>query len=216
MPRPQVYDRDAILDVAEELAIQRGVKSVTIRAVSERAGISNGAIYHAFGSRGGLAGRAWVRAARRFLALQREAVDAQHDPVRAVIAAADAPAVFSEQYPSSARLWLSIARDGLIGDAPPEVQAELRALDTDLRDLLIRLSIAMWDRKDAASVAVIEDCVVGLPTGLMLRRPMPPTADTRRRLAAAVEAILSVKLGDNHAHTSRNHRRNSGFEPRRR
>ena len=46
------------------------------------------------------------------------------------------------------------ARDGLIGDAPPEVQAELRALDTDLRDLLIRLSIAMWDRKDAASVAV--------------------------------------------------------------
>ncbi len=101
---------------------------------------------------------------------------------------------------------LSIARDELIGDAPAEVQAELRALDTDLRDLLIRLSIAMWDRKDAASVAVIEDCVVGLPTGLMLRRPMPPTADTRRRLAAAVEAILSVKLGDNHAYTSRNHR----------
>jgi hypothetical protein len=97
-------------------------------------------------------------------------------------------------------------REELIGDAPAEVQAELRALDTDLRDLLIRLSIAMWDRKDAASVAVIEDCVVGLPTGLMLRRPMPPTADTRRRLAAAVEAILSVKLGDNHAHTSRNHR----------
>jgi AcrR family transcriptional regulator len=206
MPRPQVYNRDAMLDAAEELAVQRGVKAVTIRAVSERAGISNGAIYHAFGSRAGLAGRAWVRAARRFLALQREAVDAEDDPVRAVIAAADAPAVFSEQYPSSARLWLSIARDELIGDAPPEVQAELRALDTDLRDLLIRLSIAMWDRKDAASVAVIEDCVVGLPTGLMLRRPMPPTADTRRRLAAAVEAILSVKLGDNHAHTSRNHR----------
>ena len=100
----------------------------------------------------------------------------------------------------------SIARDELIGEAPAEVQAELRALDTDLRDMLIRLSIAMWDRKDAASVAVIEDCVVGLPTGLMLRRPMPPTADTRRRLAAAVEAILSVKLGDNHARTSRNHR----------
>ena len=98
------------------------------------------------------------------------------------------------------------ARDELIGDAPAEVQAELSALDSDLRDMLIRLSIAMWDRKDAASVAVIEDCVVGLPTGLMLRRPMPPTADTRRRLAAAVEAILSVKLGDNHAYTSRNHR----------
>jgi hypothetical protein len=51
----------------------------------------------------------------------------------------------------------------------------------------------MFDRKDAASVAAIEDCIVGLPTGLMLRRPMPPTDDTRCRLAAAVEAILSIR-----------------------
>ena len=193
MPRPQVYDRDAMLDAAEELAVVGGVKAVTIRAVSDRAGISNGAIYHAFGSRGGLVGRAWVHAARRFLALQRQAVDAEGDPIRAVVAAADAPAVFSEQYPSSARLVLGTSREELIGEAPPEVQAELGSLDTDLRDLLIRLSIAVWDRKDAASVAVIEDCVVGLPTGLMLRRPMPPTDATRRRLAAAVEAILSAK-----------------------
>jgi AcrR family transcriptional regulator len=193
MPRPQVYDRDAMLDAAEALAVEGGVKAVTIRAVAERGGISNGAIYHAFGSRGGLVGRAWVRAARRFLALQQQVVDAEDDPVRAVIAAADTPAVFSEQYPFSARLVLGISREELIGDAPAEVQAELRALDLDLRDLLIRLSKAMWDRKDAASVAVIEDCVVGLPTGLMLRRPMPPTTDTRRRLAAAVEAILSTK-----------------------
>jgi len=143
--------------------------------------------------------------------LQKRAVDAEDDPVRAVIAAADAPAVFSEQYPSSARLILGIPREELIGDAPAEVRAELRALDSDLRDLLIRLSLAMFDRKDAASVAVIEDCVVGLPTGLMLRRPMPPTNDTRRRLAAAVETILSVKLGDptikeRDARTPRNHR----------
>ena len=182
-----------MLDAAEELAVEGGVKAVTIRAVSERAGISNGAIYHAFGSRGGLVGRAWVRAARRFLALQKQAVDAEDEPVRAIIAASDAPAVFSEQYPSSTQLWLRIPREELIGEAPPEVQAELGALDTKLRDLLIRLSIGMWDRKDAASVAVIEDCIVGLPTGLMLRRPMPPTDATRRRLAAAVQAILSVK-----------------------
>ena len=195
-----------MLDAAELLAVEGGVTSVTIRAVSERAGISNGAIYHAFGSRGGLVGRAWVRAARRFLDVQREAVNAQDNAVRAVIAAADAPAVFSEQYPLSAQLWLSIPHHELIGEAPAQVAAEVRALETELRDMLIRLSIAMWDRKDAAAVAVIEDCIVGLPTGLMLRRPMPPTADTRRRLAAAAEAILSVKLGDKHARTSRNQR----------
>ncbi|WP_101950051.1 TetR/AcrR family transcriptional regulator [Mycobacterium sp. 3519A] len=205
MPRPQVYDRDAMLDAAEDLAVEGGLTAVTIRAVSERAGISNGAIYHAFGSRGGLVGRAWVRAARRFLTLQKQAVDAAADPVRAVIAAADAPAVFSEQYPASARLWLAITRDEVMGDAPADVQTELTALQDDLRDMLIRLSVAMWDRKDAASVAVIEDCVVGLPTGLMLRRPMPPTAATRRRLAAAVAAILSLKE-EKDARTSRNHR----------
>jgi AcrR family transcriptional regulator len=192
MPRPLLYDRDAMLDAAEQLAVEGGARAVTIRAVSERASISNGAIYHAFGSRGGLVGRAWVRAARRFLTLQKVAVDAEDDPVRAVIVAADTPAAFSEQHPSSARLILAIPREELIGDAPADVQAELRALDADLRDLLIRLSIAMWDRRDAASAAVIEDCVVGLPTGLFLRRPMPPTNDARRRLAAAVAAILSV------------------------
>jgi AcrR family transcriptional regulator len=206
MPRPQVYDRDAMLDAAEALAVEGGVKAVTIRAVSERAGISNGAIYHAFGSRGGLVGRAWVRAARRFLTLQKQAVEAEDDPVRAVIVAADAPALFSQQYPSSTRLVFEISRDELIGDAPAEVQAELRALDDDLRDILLRLSTAMWNRKDAASLAVIEDCVVGLPTGLLLRRPMPPTDDARRRLAVAVNAILSVKLGDNNARKFRNHR----------
>jgi AcrR family transcriptional regulator len=192
MPRPQLHDRDAMLDAAEALAVRGGPKAVTVRAVSELSGISNGAIYHAFGSMGGLVGRAWARAARRFLALQRDLVDAAADPISAVVAAADAPAVFSEQFPVSALLVLGTRREELVGEAPADVQADLKALDDDLRDLLIRLSIAVFDRKDGAAVAVIEDCVVGLPTGLMLRRPMPPTADARRRLAAAVEAILAV------------------------
>jgi AcrR family transcriptional regulator len=192
MPRPQVYDRDAMLDAAEALAARGGPKAVTVRAVSELSGVSNGAIYHAFGSMGGLIGRAWVRAARRFLALQRELVDSADGAMRAVVAAADTPAMYSEQHPVSAQFLLATPREELIGAAPAEVRAELEALDDELRDLLIRLSVAVFDRKDFAAVAVIEDCVVGLPTGLMLRRPMPPTADTRSRLAAAVEAILSV------------------------
>ena len=193
-----------MLDAAEALAVEGGVKAVTIRAVSERAGISNGAIYHAFGSRGGLVGRAWVRAARRFLTFSGRPSKPKTSPSAPSSPRPTRPPCSASSTRSSTRL-VSISRDELIGEAPAEVQAELSALDSDLRDMLIRLSIAMWDRKDAASVAVIEDCVVGLPTGLMLRRPMPPTADTRHRLAAAVQAILSVKLGDNHART-RNHR----------
>src|SRR3954453_679793 len=125
MARPQVYDRDVMLDAAEELAVEGGVKAVTIRAVSERAGISNGAIYHAFGSMGGLIGRAWVRAARRFLALQRELVDSADGAMRAVVAAADTPAMYSEQHPVSAQFLLATPREELIGAAPAEVRAEL-------------------------------------------------------------------------------------------
>jgi AcrR family transcriptional regulator len=196
MPRPQVHDREAILDAAEALAVRGGPKAVTVRAVSELSGISNGAIYHAFGSMGGLVGRAWARAARRFLSLQRRAVDAKLQTaggaVCAVVAAANTVAVFSEQYPASAQLLIGTRREDLISDAPAQVQAELLALDDELRDLLIRLSGAVFHRKDGAAVAIIEDCVVGLPSGLMFRRPVPPTADARRRLAAAVEALLSV------------------------
>src|SRR5260370_34706010 len=91
MPRPQVYDRDAMLDAAEELAVEGGVKGVTIRAVSERAGISNGAIYHAFGSRGGLAGRARVRPPPPLPALQRQGRAPRDEPPPAGAAAAAAP-----------------------------------------------------------------------------------------------------------------------------
>jgi AcrR family transcriptional regulator len=173
--------------------------------VSERAGISNGAIYHAFGSRGGLVGRAWVRAARRFLKLQKQAVDAEAEAVRAVVAAADTPAVFSEQYPLSARLWLSIPREELIGEAPAESGRTPRARNRSSRhaDPAVDRHVGPQGRR----IRCRDRGLRGRPaTGLMLRRPMPPTADTRHRLAAAVQAILSVKLGDNYARTSRNHR----------
>jgi AcrR family transcriptional regulator len=156
-----------MLDAAEELAVEGGVKAVTIRAVSERAGISNGAIYHAFGSRGGLVGRAWVRAARRFLALQKQAVDSEDGPVRAVIAAADAPTVFSEQYPTSTRLVFGTRREELIGDAPTEVQAGSSA-----RHRRSRPAGRLFDRR------VVQRTRIGrrdrghrrrTPTGLMLQ-----------------------------------------------
>ncbi|WP_156519289.1 helix-turn-helix domain-containing protein, partial [Rhodococcus sp. EPR-134] len=75
MPRPRVHDLDTLLDAAEKLAATAGPSAVTVRAVSDATGVSNGAIYHAFGSRSGLVGSAWLRAARRFLALQQSRVD---------------------------------------------------------------------------------------------------------------------------------------------
>src|ERR1700737_1755135 len=59
MPRPRVYEPDRVLDAVESLAVASGPAAVTIRAISAAIGVSNGALYHTFGSRSGLMGRAW-------------------------------------------------------------------------------------------------------------------------------------------------------------
>lgn len=174
-----------------------GPAAVTIRAVGAAVGVSNGAVYHTFTSRAGLMGHAWLRAGRRFLAVQTALVDkAGGDPagpVAAVVAAADAPVAFAEQYPGSSALVLRVRREELLADdVPDDVADELRSLDQLLVALLVRLSLAMWDRKDAAAVDAITSCVVDLPTALLLRRDRLGSVTARAHLHAAVRAVLEI------------------------
>ncbi len=195
VPRPRVYDQDQILDAVERLAVQSGPAAVTIRAISDSIGVSNGAVYHTFGSRAGLVGRAWLRAGHRFLGAQGELIDAapEGDAMAAVVAAAEAPAVFAEQHPHSSQLLLTVRRDELLGlEAPTELATQLRDLDRLLVDTMIRLTRALWDRKDAAAVDVITTCIVDLPTAILLRRNRIHDHDARERLGAAVRAVLAV------------------------
>ncbi|WP_280271211.1 TetR/AcrR family transcriptional regulator [Nocardia wallacei] len=201
MPRPRTHDLDRVLDTAQRIAVESGPAAVTVRALSQATLVSNGAIYHAFGSRAGLTGQVWVRAAERFLELQREAVDkalaagpAPRNAVEAVVAAADAPAEYLLRHPVSGRFLLTVDRAELLGagDLPAEVAARLTALDKALTTLFVRLSRELWDRADRESVAVVRDCVVELPTALLLRGQREPDPPTRARLAAAVRAVLAL------------------------
>jgi AcrR family transcriptional regulator len=197
VPRPRVYDLDAVLDAAESLAVEAGPAGVTTRAVATAAGISNGAIYHNFGSRTELVARTWLRAARRFLDVQTELVDAAladktADPVDAVVAAAQAPAVFYERRRQSARLVWRVQRDQLLGpDLPASLAAELKDLDRQLIDLMVRLSSHLWDRRDGAAVDAITVCIVDLPTAIILSRNRISNSWARDRLSAAVRAVLA-------------------------
>ena len=204
MPRPRVHDLGHVLDVAEELAVAAGPGAVTIRALSEATSVSNGALYNAFGSRAGLLGRAWLRAAEGFLALQRDAVEQalggragaadEATAVRAVIAAALCPALFFDQNPTSAQFLLTVPRDELLRskEVPAELADQLRQLDKALVKIFIRLSSSLWDRRDKQAVALIRDCVVELPTALLLRGNRTADAAARERLAAAVRAVLTI------------------------
>ena len=186
-----------MLDAAESLAVEAGPAGVTTRAVAAAAGISNGAIYHNFGSRTELVARTWLRAARRFLDVQTELVDAAladtaADPVDAVVAAAQAPAVFYERRRQSAQLVWRVQRDQLLGpDLPVPLAAELKDLDRQLIDLMVRLSSHLWDRRDGAAVDAITVCIVDLPTAIILSRNRISNSWARDRLSAAVRAVLA-------------------------
>ena len=199
MPRPRVYEPDRVLDAVESLAVASGPAAVTIRAISAAIGVSNGALYHTFGSRSGLMGRAWLRAGRRFLTVQNTLVDqalSETGPraaVAAVAAAADAPVVFAEQYPDSSKLLLTVRREELLNsDLPDEIAMELRDLDRLLVGLMIRLAVNVWDRKDARAVDTITTCIVDLPTAILLRRDRLGNATAREHLRAAVRAVLDI------------------------
>ncbi|WP_040796658.1 TetR family transcriptional regulator [Nocardia higoensis] len=198
MPRPRVHDPDVVLDAAEALAARSGPAAVTVRAVAAVTGMSNGALYHTFGSRAGLLGRAWLRAAHRFLELQRElAGGAGSDPVEAIVAAAEAPCVFAERFPASARLVLTVSRDELLGaELPADLAARIAATERQLIDLLIELSMRRWGRRDRRAVEVLTSCLVDLPTALLLRRDRWADPLAREHLRAAVRAILAIPVPD--------------------
>src|ERR1700722_7648955 len=199
MPRPRVYEPDRVLDAVESLAAASGPAAITIRAISAAVGVSNGALYHTFGSRSGLMGRAWIRAGRRFLAVQNDLVDkalsttGPQAPAAAVVAAADAPAVFAEQHPDSSNILWTVSREELLdSDLPDDVAAELNDLHRLLVGLLIRLAVNLWDRKDARAVDTITTCPRPLPTALLLRRDRLANPTAGERLRASVRAVLDV------------------------
>lgn len=197
MPRPRVYDLDSVLDAAESLAAHAGPAGVTTRAVAAAAGVSNGAIYHNFGSRAALVAHTWLRAGRRFLDVQTELVEAvladpAVDPVEAVVAAADAPVVFAGRWPRSGALLLQVPRDQLLADElPADLTDELDGLNRRLLELMKRLSTTMWDRRDRAAVDAITVCIVDLPTSIILSRNRIRNTWARARLQAAVRAVLA-------------------------
>jgi AcrR family transcriptional regulator len=195
MPRPRVYEPDRVLDAVESLTLASGPAAVTIRAISAGVGVSNGALYHTFGSRSVLIGRAWLRAGRRFQAVQNALVDKamSTSPKDAVVAAADAPAVFAEQHPGSSKLLWEISREELLeSDLPDDITAEVRDLHRLLIGLMIRLAVNLWDRKDPGAVDTITTCIVDLPTAIMLRRDRLANPTAREHLRASVCAVLDV------------------------
>lgn len=200
MGRPREHDLEAVLDHARRLWVAGGPAGVTIRALASESGVSNGAIYHAFGSRDGLLARVWCREAQRFLELQRAAVESVLDgggpvadaAVAAVVAAALAPTAYAEHDEAGARLLLATTGDELADrDLAPAERAELRRLRRQLTRLITDLADRQWGRTDAAALTTIRYCVVDLPAALLLARRGLTDPVARHALELAVRGVVS-------------------------
>lgn len=199
MPRPRTHDPQTVLDAAETLAARSGPAAVTVRAVAAATGVSNGALYHSFGSRREVLARTWLRAAQRFLALQSVAVEravtaTERDArIAAVVDAAEAPAQLAEHHPDSARLLLLVDRTELLADdLPDDLAQQITDTEKALLSTLTRLARALWGRADRHTVATVTTCLVDLPTALLLRRDRLTDPLAREHLRAAVRAVLDL------------------------
>jgi AcrR family transcriptional regulator len=196
MGRPRIHSPDALLAAAEELVVERGRAGLTVRALTARAGASNGSVYHAFGGLETLLAAAWLHRARQFLGLLQDAVDtelAAGDGRRAIQAAADTPVRLAEQDLRGAQLLTALTRDDVLTDEVTDpVAADLRALDRELGAVLRSLARTVSDRNDRAALDLVTTCVVRLPAALLFPEIRAGRVHplTRRQLAAAVGAVL--------------------------
>jgi AcrR family transcriptional regulator len=69
--------RQALLDAALQLVEEGGLDAVTIAALTERSGMSNGSIYHHFGSRAGVFAQLYADSYGRCVAAMLPALDSR-------------------------------------------------------------------------------------------------------------------------------------------
>ncbi|WP_185749107.1 TetR/AcrR family transcriptional regulator [Humibacillus xanthopallidus] len=185
-----------LLDHVKALWAEHGVSCVTIRALSKVSGVSNGAIYNAFGSRDNLLARTWSREAEQFLSFQREAVDTaltNGDATSAVVAAALAPSDYFSHDAPGARLLLTVTLDELArANVGATERQQLRARRRSLGLLINQLAREVWGSADDASVTFIKLCLVDLPSSLLLAGDRITDPLARVALERAVRGVLAT------------------------
>lgn len=178
--------RDTLLDAAGDLMRERGWGEVTMAGVAAAAGVSRQTLYHTFGSRSDVAQAYVLRETDRFVASVEAALRAHAaDPRRALVAALDVFLAAAEGHP----LIRAIVSGG-DGD-------ELLALVTTrggpvlglAADRLAAVLSAIWPEVDAASIALVADCVVRLAISHATLPGGPPETT-----AAALGEVLGPYL----------------------
>ena len=196
MGRPQSVDVDALLDHARAIWVAEGQAAVTIRALSTRSGVSNGAIYHHFSSRNHLLSAVWSREAAAFRAFQREQIESARNigtAQDAVVAAALTTGGYADVEGAAVRVLLASRPDSITADGvPDEVVKELRRHRASAANLIADLAEEVWGRSDETAVRLMRNCVVDIPARIFMSAGKPNDALARYAIEAAVRGVLAA------------------------
>jgi len=196
MARPQLVDVDALLDHAREIWVAEGQSGVTIRALSARSGVSNGAIYHHFSSRDHLMAQVWAREAGAFRAFQQDRIEAARQdgtPQDAVVAAALATGGYAAVEGAAVRVLLGSRPDRVTADGmPDELVKELRRHRTAAAKVIADLAEQVWARGDEHARRLMRHCVVDIPARIFLGAPKPNDPLARYAIEHAVRGVLAA------------------------
>lgn len=196
MARPQLVDVDALLEHARSLWVAEGQDAVTIRALSSRSGVSNGAIYHHFRSRTHLLAQIWAREASAFRAFQRERIEearATGTAEDAVVAAALATGGYAEVEGAAVRVLLASRPDSLSADGvPAEVVREVRRHRASAATLVADLAEAVWGRSSREAKLLMRNCVVDIPARIFMAAEKPNDKLARYAIEHAARGIVAA------------------------
>ena len=196
MARPQLVDIDALLNHARSIWVAEGQDAVTIRALSARSGVSNGAIYHHFSSRTHLLAQIWAREAGAFRAFQREQIQNARDsgsPEDTVVAAALSTGGYADVKGAAVRVLLASRPDSLAADGVPEdVVKELRRHRASAATLIADLAEEVWGSSDKTARKLMRNCVVDIPARIFLAAEKPNDKLARYAIENAVRGVVAA------------------------
>lgn len=194
MGRPQEVDVDALLTHARDLWVDGGMASVTIRALAERAGVSNGSIYYHFASRDDLLAQVWAAEARAFRAYRDTQIEASRRTgivEDIVVAAALATGGYADVEGSAARVLVASRPDSVSPDgAPSHLVQELSRHRALTDELVAGLADEVWGRADDVAVRLMQNCVADIPARIFMGRGNDPLS--RYATENAVRGVLAA------------------------
>jgi AcrR family transcriptional regulator len=180
-------NRARILQAAREVFGARGFHAATIEEIADEAGLSNGAIYYNFDSKGDL-----------FFALLEERLDERIDHMRRTLSSApptvalDAEAADATRSLKDSREWRLLLLEFIVYAArtpafAERLQAHKRRLRTALTELLDQ---RLTDTAASLPSDQLALAMIGLTNGLAIEELADPGAVTDELLGEALRRLL--------------------------